>query len=48
MSSGQLKKKHPMNKMLIKDGWIVTVTKEGRIKARIEPWAPNPPKKKAI
>lgn len=36
MSSGQLKTYHSFNKTVIKDGWIVRLRKDGRIKAYLE------------
>jgi len=38
MSSGQGKVKVPFNSTQIKDGWIVRVSKDGRIKAKLEPY----------
>jgi len=32
------KKAHSFNPMQIKDGWIVRLYKDGRIKSRIEPY----------
>lgn len=39
------KTKHPYNDTVIKDGWIVKVRKDGRIKSKIEPYRPGRPKK---
>lgn len=44
MSSGQYKKHHGFNKTQIKDGWIVIMRKDGRIKSKVEPWTPGKPK----
>lgn len=41
MSSGQYKKKHPFNKTVIKDGMIVRLRKDGRIKSVLGPWKPK-------
>lgn len=41
MSSGQLKKKHPFNPMQIKDGHIVRLSKDGRIKEVLDTWPPK-------
>ena len=38
MSSGQYKKSHAFNPLQIKDGWIVRLYKDGRIKSKIEPY----------
>lgn len=38
MSSGSFKKHHGFNKTQIKDGWIVTMRKDGTIKAKLEPY----------
>jgi len=46
MSKGSAKTKHPFNPMQIKDGWIVRLYKDGRIKARIEKYPPESKKKK--
>ena len=35
------KKVHAFNPMQIKDGWIVSVRKDGSIKARLEPYQPK-------
>jgi len=45
MSSGQRPQRFPFNKTQIKDGWIVRLRKDGTIKARIEKYEPNHPKK---
>ena len=45
MSSGQHKKSIKFNPTQIKDGWIVRLTKDGRLKSKIEPYTPNHPKK---
>ncbi len=39
------KSKHPFNDTLIKDGWIVKIRKDGRIKSKIEPYCPRQLKK---
>jgi hypothetical protein len=39
------KKATAFNPVQIKDGWIVRLYKDGRIKARIERYYPNHPKK---
>jgi len=39
------KKAGAFNPTLIKDGWIVRVSKDGRIKEKIEPYKPKHPKK---
>ncbi len=39
------KKRGAFNDTQIKDGWIVKVRKDGTIKARIEPYIVNHPKK---
>lgn len=44
MSSGQYKKHHGFNTTQIKDGWIVRLYKDGRVRAKIAPWKPNAPK----
>jgi hypothetical protein len=33
--------KHPFNDTIIRDGWIVKIRKDGRIKAKIERYLPN-------
>ena len=41
------KKVHAFNPMQIKDGWIVRLYKDGRVKSKIEPYLPkNQDKKK--
>ena len=45
MSSGQRKVHHGFNPVQIKDGWIVVMRKDGRIKSRLEKWNPKPPRK---
>lgn len=40
------KAKYAFNPMQIKDGWIVRMTKDGRIKSRIEPYTPGKMKEK--
>lgn len=40
-SSGKYRSKHPFNPIQIKDGWIVRLYKDGRIKSKIEPYQPN-------
>jgi hypothetical protein len=37
--------KHPFNPIQIKDGWIVRLYKDGRIKSKIEPYIVKHPKK---
>lgn len=37
----KVKPKVGFNKTQIKDGWIVRIGKDGRIKAKLEPYAPN-------
>lgn len=39
------KKSHAFNPMQIKDGWIVRLYKDGRIKVKIEPY-PRPKQNK--
>lgn len=39
------KTKHPFNKTQIKDGWIVILRKDGRIKTKIEPYQAKHPVK---
>jgi hypothetical protein len=39
------KKAYAFNPMQIKDGWIVRLYKDGRIKSKIEPYQPKQPKK---
>lgn len=39
------KPKVRFNDTIIKDGWIVKIRKDGRIKARIEPYLPKHPKR---
>jgi hypothetical protein len=46
MSSGKYKTKHPFNPIQIKDGWIVRLYKDGRIKERIEKYPPEKKNKK--
>jgi hypothetical protein len=46
MSKGNGKTKHPFNPMQIKDGWIVRLYKDGRIKERIEKYPPEKKNKK--
>ncbi len=46
MSKGTSKMKHPFNPMQIKDGWIVRLHKDGRIKEWIEKYPPESKKKK--
>ena len=41
LSSGKYKSKHPFNPIQIKDGWIVRLYKDGRIKERIEKYPPE-------
>jgi hypothetical protein len=45
MSSGQYKTHHGFNPIQIKDGWIVRLGKDGRIKQRIEKYPPESKKK---
>ena len=45
MSSGQRTRKDPFNPIQIKDGWIVRLSKDGRIREKIEPWIPGGMKK---
>jgi hypothetical protein len=40
------KKAHAFNPMQIKDGWIVRLYKDGRVKSRIERYIPKQPKPK--
>jgi len=40
------KAKYAFNPMQIKDGWVVRMTKDDRIKSRIEPYTPGKPKEK--
>jgi hypothetical protein len=40
------KAKNAFNPMQIKDGWIVRMAKDGRIKSRIQPYTPAKPKEK--
>ena len=44
MSSGQYKKHHGFNPIQIKDGWIVKLYKDGRVRTKIAPWKPGKPK----
>jgi len=39
------KKADAFNPMQIKDGWIVRISKDGRIIAKIDPYLPKHPKK---
>ena len=41
MSSGQYKKHHGFNPIQIKDGWIVKLYKDGRVRMKIAPWKPK-------
>jgi hypothetical protein len=41
------KKSHAFNPMQIKDGWIVRLYKDGRIKSKIEPYTPKKSKKES-
>ena len=41
MTKGSAKSKHPFNPMQIRDGWIVRLYKDGRIKERIEKYSPK-------
>ena len=41
MSSGQYKKKHPFNKTQIKGGYIVTLRKDGSVKAVLDKYPPE-------
>lgn len=38
MSSGQYKRQDRFNPIQIKDGWIVRVGKDGRIREKIDPY----------
>ena len=40
------KKSFAFNPIQIKDGWIVKLYKDGRIRSKIEPYEPKHPKKK--
>jgi hypothetical protein len=40
------KKRGSFNATVIKDGWIVRLYKDGRIKAKLEPYSPKHPKAK--
>ena len=46
MTKGNGKTKHPFNPMQIKEGWIVRLYKDGRIKEWIEKYPPESKKKK--
>lgn len=46
MSSGQRKAKHPFNPIQIKDGFIVRLSKDGRIKEKIDTYPPTNKKEK--
>jgi hypothetical protein len=39
------KKAAAFNPVQIKDGWIVRLYKDGRVKSKIAPYEPNHPKK---
>jgi hypothetical protein len=41
------KKSHAFNPMQIKDGWIVRLYKDGRVKSKIEPYTPKKSKKES-
>ena len=41
MSSGQRKVRHPFNKTVIKDGRIVRITTDGRVKSDLGPYIVN-------
>ena len=41
MSSGQLKRKLPFNPVQIKNGFIVRLGKDGRIRAVLDTWPPK-------
>ena len=41
MSSGQWKRKRPFNPVQIKDGKIVRLGKDGRIRAVLDTWPPS-------
>lgn len=45
MSKWRVKVGH--NRTQIKDGWIVRLYKDGRIKSKIAEWKPKPPKPQA-
>ena len=44
-SSASYYSNQAFNPMQIKDGWIVRLYKDGRIKSKIEPYEPKHPKK---
>lgn len=46
MSSGQRKKHIRFNPIQIKDGWIVRLHKDGRIKEKIDTYPPSGKKEK--
>ncbi len=46
MSKGTSKMKHPFNPVQIKEGWIVRLHKDGRIKEWIEKYPPESKRKK--
>ena len=46
MSSGQWKKKLPFNPVQIKNGFIVRLGKDGRIRAVLDTWPPSKDSKK--
>ena len=39
------KKSGSFNDTQIKDGWIVKMRKDGRVKSKVEPYTPGQPKK---
>lgn len=46
LSSGKYKTKHPFNPIQIKDGFIVRLSKDGRIKEKIDTYPPTNKKAK--
>jgi len=46
MTKGSNKSKHPFNPMQIKEGWIVRLYKDGRIKEWVEKYPPEKKNKK--
>ncbi len=45
MSSGKFKPHRGFNKTQIKDGWIVRLNKDGKIRSKLEPYKVTSPKK---
>ena len=45
MSSGQYKRHDGFNPIQVKDGWIVRIGKDGRIRQKIDPYLPKHPKR---